>query len=146
MFDILLMTNTSPKNYLDKNVTTLATVTGVLRDGSDIINPVIEIEYGASPATVNYLYIGEFGRYYYVNDITSTKNGLWAFSCSSDPLMSFKTQIRGCTGILRRAQSPSAYNVMLDDGSFRAYNDPIVITKEFPSGFSTREYVLAVAG
>lgn len=144
MFDIILMTNNSPRNYLDKNVTNVATVTGVLRDGSDIINPVIEIEFPTSPAIVNYLYIGEFGRYYYVNDITSTKNGLWAFSCSSDPLMSFKSQIRNCTGILRRSQS--YFNVMLDDGTFRAYNDPIVITKEFPSGFSTREYVLAVAG
>ena len=146
MFDIVLMTNTSPRNYLDKNVTSVATVTGVLRDGSDIINPVIEIEYGASPATVNYLYIGEFGRYYYVNDITSTKNGLWSFSCSSDPLMSFKSPIRACTGIIRRAESSDAFNVMLDDGSFRAYNNPVVITKEFPSGFSTKEYVLAVAG
>lgn len=146
MFDIVLMTNTSPKNYLDKNTTTVATVTGVLRDESNIVNPSFLVEMGTAPASVNYLYVADFGRYYFVNDVTSVRNGLWRFDCTSDPLTSFKSQIRGCTGILRRAQSPSAYNVMLDDGSFRAYNDPVVITKEFPNGFTTREYVLAVAG
>lgn len=146
MFDIVLMTNTSPKNVLDKTVTNLATVSGVIRDGSDIINPTIEIEYGASPATVNYIYIGEFGRYYYVNDITSTHNGLWVLSCSSDPLMSFKSNIKNCTGILRRAENHEAYNVMLDDGSFRTYADPYIVTKNFPNGFSNPSYVLAVAG
>lgn len=146
MFDIVLYTNTSPRNYLSKSLTEVATVSGVLREDSDIVNPVIEIVYGSSPAVVNYIYIAEFGRYYYVNDITSTKNGLWVFSCSSDPLMSFRNSILDCTGIVRRAQSSNAYNMMLDDGSFRTYANPRIVTKNFPSGFSRPSYVLAVAG
>ena len=146
MFDVVLMTNSSPRNYLDKSVATIATVSGVLREGSDMVNPTIEIEYASSPDMVNYVHIAEFGRYYYVNDITSTRNGLWSFSCSSDPLMSFRSQIRGCTGILRRAESNQATNMMLDDGSFRVFANPHIITKNFPSGFSSPSYVLAIAG
>lgn len=146
MFDIVLMTTTSPRNYLTKTASTVATVTGVLRDGSDIVNPVIEIQLESVPANVNYMYIADFGRYYYVNDITTTKNGLWEFNCSSDPLMSFKSQIKNCTGIVRRAESHTAYNMMLDDGSFRTYADPHIVTKNFPAGFSSPSYVLAVAG
>lgn len=146
MFDIILMTNTSPKNYLDKNVTTVSTVTGVLRDESNIVNPSILVEMASAPANVNYLYVAEFGRYYFVNDVTSVRNGLWRFDCTSDPLTSFKTQIRGCTGIVRRAESHEAYNMMLDDGSFRVYADPYIVTKKFPTGFTGHSYVLAVAG
>lgn len=146
MFDVILMTNTSPKNYLDKNLTTVSTVSGVLRDESNIVNPSILVEMNSVPAVVNYLYVGEFGRYYFVNDIVSVRNGLWRFDCTSDPLTSFKSQIRACTGIIKRAESADAFNVMLDDGSFKAYNNPVVITKEFPSGFTTKNYVLAVAG
>lgn len=146
MFDVVLMTNTSPANYLDKNLTTVSTVSGTLREESNIVNPSILVELNSVPAVVNYLYVGEFGRYYFVNDITSVRNGLWRFDCTSDPLTSFKTQIRACTGIIKRAESGDAFNVMLDDGSFKAYNNPVVITKEFPSGFTTKNYVLAVAG
>lgn len=146
MFDVVLMTNSSPRNYLDKSLSTVATVTGVLRDESNIVNPSILVEMSTTPANVNYLYVAEFGRYYFVNDITSVRNGLWRFDCTSDPLTSFKSQIRGCTGIIKRAESSDAFNVMLDDGSFKAYNNPVVITKEFPSGFTTKNYVLAVAG
>ena len=131
MFDVVLMTNTKPKNYLDKNPTTVSTVTGVLREESNIVNPSILVEMASAPADVNYLYVADFGRYYFVNDITSVRNGLWRFDCTSDPLMSFKTQIRGCTGIVRRAESHTAYNMMLDDGSFRVYADPTIVTKKF---------------
>ena len=146
MFNVVLMTNTSPKNYMSKSLTNVATVSGVLKDESNIVNPQIEIELASAHAHINYLYISEFGRYYFVNDVVSVRNGLWRFDCTSDPLTSFASQIRGCTGIVRRAQNPKAYNVMLDDGSFRAYNNPHVVTKEFPNGFTTKEYVLAVAG
>lgn len=146
MFNITLMTNTSPKNYIDKSTTNVATVSGVLKDESNIVNPQIEVELATVPANANYLYIAEFGRYYFVNDIVSTRNGLWRFDCTSDPLTSFKTQIKACKGIVRRAESHTAYNMMLDDGSLRVYADPKIITKNFPSGFTSPHYVLAVAG
>ena len=38
------------------------------------------------------------------------------------------------------------WNLYLDDGSFKVYQNPMVLTKAFPQGFTTQEFVLAVAG
>lgn len=146
MFDIILYTNTSPRNYLNKALTTLSTISGVLKDETSIVNPTIIIEYQGIPEEANYLYIAEFGRYYYIEDITSVRNGLIEITCASDPLMSFNTAIKNCSGIIRRAQSASHYNMLLDDGSFRTYANPYIRTVEFPNGFTHATFLLAVAG
>lgn len=146
MFNIELMTNTSPRNFMNKSVSTVLTVSGALRDECGIIRPEILIEMESVPSHVNYMHIGSFDRYYFVNEIVSVRTGLWRFSCEVDPLMSFRNSLQTCQGILRRAERPSAYNVMLDDGSFRVYSDPYIISKNFPYGFTNPSYVLAIAG
>lgn len=146
MFDIILYTNTSPRNYLNKTLTTLSTISGVLKDETSIVNPTIIIEYAGIPEEANYLYIAEFGRYYYIEDINSVRNGLIEITCASDPLMSFNTSIKNCSGIIRRAQSASHYNMLLDDGSFRTYANPYIRTVAFPNGFTNATFLLAVAG
>ena len=146
MFNITLMTNVSPKNFMNKSVSTVLSVQGVLRDECSLIRPTVDIEMASVPAHVNYMYISEFGRYYFVRDPVSIRNGLWRFDCEVDPLMSFKDSLLLCQGIVRRAEGANAYNVKLDDGSFRVYSDPYIITKNFPYGFSSPSYILAVAG
>lgn len=146
MFDIILYTNTSPRNYLNKAITELSTISGVLKEETSIVNPTIIIEYAGIPEEANYLYIAEFGRYYYIEDTTSVKNGIIEITCASDPLMSFNSSIKNCSGIIRRAQSASHYNMLLDDGSFRTYANPYIRTVEFPNGFTNATFLLAVAG
>lgn len=146
MFDIVLMTNSSPRNFMNKAVSSVITVTGALRDECSLIRPIIEIEMASVPSNVNYMYIAEFGRYYFVGEPVSVRTGLWRFICEVDPLMSFKGQLMLCQGIVRRGEQASLQNVKLDDGSFKVYSDPYIITKSFPQGFSSPSYVLAVAG
>lgn len=146
MFDIVLMTNSSPRNFMNKSVSTVTTVSGALRDECSIVNPIIEIEMASVPTSVNYMYIQQFGRYYYVRECISVRNGLWRFICEVDPLMSFKSQLMLCQGIVRRGEQASLQNVKLDDGSFKVYSDPYIITKSFPLGFGYPSFVLAVAG
>ena len=146
MFNIILYTNTSPRNYLNKTLTTISTVSGVLKDETSIVNPTIIIEYSGIPEEANYLYIAEFGRYYYIEDISSVRNGIIEIICSSDPLMSFNTDIKNCSGIIRRTQSASHYNMLIDDGSFRTYANPYIRTVKFPNGFTNATFLLAVAG
>lgn len=146
MFDIVLMTNSSPRNFMNKSVSTVTTVSGALRDECSLIKPVIEIELDSIPVNVNYMYIQTFGRYYFVGEPISVRTGLWRFICEVDPLMSFKNQLMLCQGIVRRGEQASLQNLMLDDGSFKVYSDPYIITKNFPSGFAGPSYVLAIAG
>ena len=142
-FDIVLQTNNSDDNVLNKNVTDLTTVNGVLKKSTSIINPVIEIS-GTLPTNCNYMSIPTFGRKYFITDVVSTGTNRFEVSGHVDVLSTYATQIRGCSGIVARQQKK--YNLYIDDGSFKVYQNPLLTIKQFPSGFSTNSFVLAVAG
>ena len=144
-FNILLQVSASEKNKLDKDVTTLATVTGVLKSETSILKPVITIEGDISQFTgCNYMDIPAFGRKYFVTNIRSIRNGLFEISSRVDVLSTYASQIRANTAIVHRQENK--WNLYLNDGTFRVYQNPMVLTREFPYGFSTQEFVLAVAG
>lgn len=144
-FNIMLQVSSSEKNKLDKDVTTLATITGVLKSETSIINPVITIEGDVSQfATCNYMEIPVFNRKYFVTNIRSIRNGLFEISARVDVLSTYATQIRQNTAIIHRQEND--WNLYLNDGTFRIYQNPMVLTREFPNGFTTQEFVLAVAG
>lgn len=144
-FSIVLQTNNSDKIQLDKSITDLQTLTGTLRNQSSITDPVILIAVDAGSLTAcNYCTISEFGRSYFINNIVSVRNGLSEIHCHCDVLSSFAAGIRSNTAIVRRQENN--WNLYLNDGTFKIYQNPEIITKPFPSGFSTQQYVLAVAG
>lgn len=146
-FTIKLYTNESPENFFTKTTTQVgADLTGDLREGSSIITPGIRIALDSVPADVNYMYVQDWGRYYFIDDIVSVRAGIWELSGRVDVLGSFGTQIKTCSGIVHRAESDQAYNVYLDDGSFRSYANPEIRTLAFPTGFSTWSYLFAVSG
>lgn len=145
MFDIMLQLNSSERNRFDKNISNLLTVSGVLKTDTSIIDPVIMIEWDLTDIRMcNYITIPVFDRSYFVNDIKSIRHGLVEFSCHVDVLSSFKTQIRANNAIIRKQEND--WNLYLNDGAFKVYQNPMVLTKAFPSGFTVQEFVLAVAG
>ena len=146
MFDVELMTTTSPRNFLTKNIVRDQVLRGSLREESSIINPVIVVESTRIPKDINYMHINEFGRYYFINDIESVRTNLWRIHATVDPLMTYHDQLLTCSGILAKGERNSNVNMMLDDGSFKVYSDPYIITKSFPAGFPSQSYVLALAG
>ena len=144
-FSVVLQTNKTEMNSLDKSITNIVTVTGTLKTGTSITNPIIIVTGDLSAVTgCNYMTISEFGRNYFVTDIVSIKANLFEVHGKCDVLTSFKTEIRSNRAIIRRQMN--AFNSYLNDGSFRVYQNPSIVTKSFPSGFTTQEFVLAVAG
>ena len=144
-FDIVLKRNNSEINCLDKNLTVIATLTGVLKDGTSIINPSIIVDGAlADVSQANYATVAEFGRSYFINDIVSFREGLVQLNCHVDVLSSFAEQIRANKGIIFRQENE--WNLYLNDGVLEVYQNPYVVTKEFPSGFDGQSYVLALAG
>lgn len=144
-FNIDIQKNLSEKNKFTKTISTVLTLSGTLKEDTSIIDPVILIEASMSDLNnANYLSIADFGRSYFITDIKSVRNGLIEVSAHVDVLTSFKNQILSNRGIIRRQQN--AYNLNINDGVMWQYENPIVITKNFPSGFSTAEYVFALAG
>lgn len=148
-FDVKCYRNNSPTNFVDKELDLLETLNGTLRDGSSIIDPVILVQANApgfQSNQVNYLYVEQFGRYYYITNIISVNYTLWELHCHVDVLMSYKEQIRQQTAIVARQERQ--YNLFLDDGIFMAYQNPLIQTKYFSNAtpFETQEFVLVVAG
>lgn len=146
-FSIILQSNNSPKNKIGKSLTTLSTLEGTLRQESDIINPTILIE-SSSVITANYMTISEFKRSYFITDIRSIRNNLWEISGHVDVLESFSSEIRSNTVIVGTQQND--WNLYLDDDTFKAQVNPLIIVKAFPTdsehAFNTIQYVLATAG
>lgn len=96
----------------------VATFNGTLKDSASIINPIITVEFNNKDKKklvvednnipiiannmyivysisdlvkrVNYVYIEDFNRYYYIDDIISISRDLWEISMSVDVLMSYK--------------------------------------------------------
>ena len=67
------------------------TIPSALKDGCSIISPVLELQSAIQPK-YNYVYISDFGRYYYVNEWTYDK-GIWSCAQSVDVLTSWRDDI-----------------------------------------------------
>lgn len=146
-FNIRLMKNNSATNVADKDFTTIDTLTGTLRNETSVTNPSIRIEADVNTiAECNYFYIPQFHRYYFMTDIRSIRNDLVEIQGHCDVLTTAFNlgTLSSCMGITKRQQKE--WNLNINDGYFKVYQDPIVTTELFPSGFNTFNYVLAVAG
>lgn len=143
---VTLYTNTSETIALDKELTQLAEVTGTLREGCSLENPVITFtgidDYLSS---VNYAYIPSFNRYYFLaSPPESERNGVWILSFHVDVLTTYATQIRENQGIIQRQEND--YDLLLNDGIIKTEQVPRIGQYPFPAGFDTLDFVLALAG
>lgn len=146
-FDIVLYRNNSENICVTKNLSLIATVTGNLREETSLLTPSFEVEMSIADAlNVNYIYVQAFGRYYYTRAPISVTTGIVRFECKVDPLMSFADEIKANTGIVRRGEYASTFNLYINDGSLVAYQNPYVLTEPFPNGFSGHSYILLAAG
>lgn len=145
-FDITLYNNTSENNRLTKNITEVTTLTGELRNETSILRPSIKVEMaaGSFPPSVNYMYIAEFGRYYFIDDVQSVRNNVTIISGHVDVLMTYNSQIRNCTAIIRRQEND--WNLYINDGSLITYANDWVQAKNFPGSFSDESFILMVNG
>lgn len=145
-FNVHLQYNKSATNKVTKDISDIAEMNGVLKDGTSILTPTIQFSASvADLAGVNYMYIGPFGRRsYFVTDIRSLPGGIVEVDGRVDVLYTYRGDIRACTGIISSQQS--VYNLYLNDGSLQVRSDGKVLTKSFPSGFGSPHFVLAVAG
>ena len=137
--------NQSEKNRLDKTLVSAFNLNGELKEDCSIIDPVIKIAADVSTmASVNYLYIASFGRYYFINNVVSINNDICEVHAHVDVLSTYKDEIRAQRAVVSRQEKK--WNLYLNDGVFKTYQNPYIITKAFPSGFTSQHFVLSIAG
>lgn len=140
--NIILYNNKSEQNRLDKTnyLTKLQEVEGELRSDTNILNPVIDIyllhqNVSMEAYQVNYIYIPDFGRYYFVTSfdicngeiehISSTtikQNVLIRFYLQVDVLMSWKDEIKKLECFFERAGYRTGFDIFMPDKYLKALN------------------------
>lgn len=128
---------------VNKTLNIVDTYEGTLRENCSIIDPKILVNVELSEG--NYAYIEEFGRYYFINNITSAGLGLWIIEMHVDVLYTYRTEIGALNAVIKRQEL--LWNIYLDDPNFKVYNNKLIQTKTFPNGFNdSPQFVLTVAG
>ena len=145
-----LFTCTAERNRVNKAdfITNRFTMEGTIKDQTSAMNLSIEVEK-SNPLkyNYNYMYIAEFNRYYFINDVQTIANNRWIISAQVDVLYSFIGDILQTRAIIEKTEDESNANLYLNDGSFvmdsRKYNE----VKEFPNGLNENgQYILICAG
>lgn len=116
----------------------------------DVLNPTIRIEAtnNLSKRRIlregNYVYIADFERYYYIKSMKAQAGNFIELELAVDACMSWLTNLRNQKCVVDRQEK--VWNTYLNDEFIRVYNTPYTVVKEFPNGFSTQNFILAVAG
>lgn len=137
-------TNLSDKRKAVKDLTLIGSESCELKGDVDLLRPVLLIKADASTyAACNYFTIPTFNRSYF-GAVRALTGGIVEVTGEVDHLSSIWPYARTKECIVSRNEN--SYNLMINDGTFKAYAKDQVVTKEFPSGFSSPAYVLIVAG
>lgn len=141
-----LMVNSSPVEKIGKTLSDGLNFDVVLKDDTSILKPVLLLSSPTPITGYNYMYIPDFSRYYFIDDIRSVRNGQWEVSAHVDVLETYKTAILANSAVVKRQENN--YNLYLNDPEFKVYNGERIQTLKFPStGFNKQlSYVLVVNG
>lgn len=143
--EIVLYQNMSERQAVTKDLRNGFQLIGSLRNETSVIKPNILIE-ATNPSGFNYCYIPEFGRYYFIDDMTCLRTNLWRIECSVDVLMSFRDGILNLNVIVSDDTSPDQEQYMSGDvwaATVKSKTDVL----NFPSGLlDTGEYILITSG
>ena len=146
-YDVTLYLNTSDTHVMDKQIALLATAQCDFKTPIDVENPTIYINADVSYMACNYIYIQQFGRYYYAKPTGGTSNTI-TLVCQSDPLMSFKTAILNSKAVI--ARNPWKYDKYIHDAKLPLEARTVTGTYKFPgtSHFSgtNNSYILTTIG
>lgn len=139
--------NKSDNTVLNKTLEQKFSISGNFKITTDIVHPTINISSHSSVdfGDCNYLYLGQFNRYYFIVSKSIDTFGNIMIDCECDVLMSHKSQIQNLEVIAKR--SSSDFNLYQYDSEIPSLEKRVVATQKFPGGFSSGEaLILAVNG
>ena len=137
--------STSDAKRVNKSFTLLFALNAQIKENTSIIDPTFIIE---APATVdfNYLKVPDWGRSYYIRNITALPGSRLALTCHVDVLDSFANEIKACTAIIDKQAGTAMTTPYLDDGSYVVQCDRVIQSYNFPLSFSQQATILITAG
>lgn len=137
--------NTVPKNRLYRKLTGHLVATGHLIDACDVLNPVIKMAYNAYHININYCYIPDFGRYYFIEKYVIEGDTV-TLHMHVDVINTYRSHILNSQCVA--ARSSSRYSIGLNDPFIQAENGYRYNFSKFPYTFGGANscYILTVTG
>lgn len=145
---IVLYNCSSAPNVVHKHKSVVTTLNGTLKENTNRENVVMTIGHFEGWSGVNYAYIPEFKRYYFVS--IDVLNGLrLKLSMKSDALSSFWSDYANSQCVAKR--STSSFNTQIPDNVLAFKNQPKIIRRKTSSKFTPSSsmggcYILTIGG
>lgn len=118
MISVNFLQTASDTRKINKSYTTLYSgVSCDLYESCDMYNPVLKVKTQYT-ISANYIYIPNFGRYYYISNKNFETAGYTIIYCKCDVLMSFATEILNSTQFIVRSadiNNPNVKNSFVPD-------------------------------
>lgn len=130
------------KNEVNKTLGSAIVKTCSLKDGSSIEDPVLYMEHDTNILNCNYVYIPDFGRYYFVTGREVVDHTIY-LTLHIDVLMSFKTDILSSVGTAIRS---NFYNKNIPDKMVASLPGENIQYRVLSSAFTGETYVLILGG
>ncbi len=130
------------KNEVNKTLGTPIVKTCSLKNGSSIEDPVLYMEHDATLFNCNYVYIPDFGRYYFVMGREIVEHTDY-ITLHVDVLMSFKNDILASVGTATRS---NFYNKNIPDKMVASLPGENIQYRVLSSPISGENYVLILGG
>lgn len=146
--EVILYKNVSENNCLGKNIQRITSLNCMIKGSISVINPTLIVTYDSGDINnINYCYIAEYERYYFITDITPTTGNRYIITCEVDVLESYKEEIRRLSCIIDKQQYDSNSNKYLNDGSLVVESREVKQISSFNNGFNeTGTFILICAG
>ena len=149
MFECTLYKTKAEKTALTKVMETgWKAYEGVLINNSNVVDPSIKLHVGADViAKYNYMVIDDFGRKYFITDITALTTDTCMVTGHVDVLSTYAEDIRSNSGVVGRSAN-LAHRYMNDD-MIKVDSRPHIVTQSFKNGgyfLDTPSIALVVVG
>lgn len=133
MLNVYIYTYDGEVHKINKELPSGALVQCVLKEGTSIKNPILLITVSNIDTNNNYLYVSEWGRYYYIDDIIFVSNGIVELHCSQDNLKTYADCIMNCTCRMIRTSAVTANKYLTDElpTTKRAFMDIVETFRPF---------------
>lgn len=141
-----LINNKSAKNVVHKNLTVITTFNGDVLEDFNIESPTFTVPIFSDFNKVNYAYINDLGRYYFVR-IEVLTGQLLKLTLKSDALTSFWGSFGNSPCIAKRSSSAPDYRIA--DGRELKLPKPHIVYRKTNLALTpatTNNYILTLTG
>lgn len=140
---VYLLQTTDDKRNLDKRYNQIASADLLLKEDCSIINPTIIVN-GDNAVNCNYVFIDDFNRYYFVDNVVVSNDGRVFLDLHVDVLMSFNAQIKSINTLINRQEFD--YSQYIQDSQLLPRVERLIVKKVVGSFGNNISYALTVNG